>query len=319
MDYLNKHFFKIFCAITSFFLVMLSEKDPQKEAKQNEVAKELITFIKKDVEKYNEYISFYHYELDGINISLFEYLKCQDDEINLKKHKQPFKHFSSEVDNVIWWNTKKKISKKKPAIKELDEAAEELIPPAEELIQLLNTAAKYYKARDYLDDKYEKGLELHTKIWETEKIYIIAYTKFEEALINEWIKRRNTDMDYAKKTGNKFAYNKILVAILMEKIINEFEMQRLTQQRSEENVASIDLSKIKPLYDEFNQAQRALREAKENQKIKDHDTYVSITTDFKLKLLEIIEIIEKKESIKYEYESLYSDYKHSISAYNNTI
>lgn len=312
MFFFNKNSYKQICLVilSSFFIISCGEKS-QNPPKKDETVKESAVYNSGSIEKYNDYISFYNSELSSVNYALNQYLESQGDEKKLKKHKQPFKHFSSEVNNK-WWNTKKEISKKKPAFKELDEAAEALIPPAEELIQLLNTAAKYYQARDYLDDKYEKGIELHTKIWATGKIFITAYAKFDEALRNKETEIRNAEMDYAKKTGNAFDYNKIMVSILMEKIIKEFE----TQQLSDKNVASIDLSKIKPLYDEFNQAQRALREAQENQNISSYSMYISSTTSFKLKLLELIEKIEKKGSVQYEYNSLYENYERAISYYN---
>lgn len=122
---------------------------------------------------------------------------------------------------------------------------------------------------------------------------------------------RDAEMDYVKKTGNAFLYNKILVSILMEKIINEFEIQQL----SDKNVASIDLSKIKPLYDEFSQAQRALREAEENQNISGYSMYISSTMDFKKALLQLMENIEKKESVSIDFHSLNYSYREAVRYY----
>lgn len=171
---------------------------------------------------------------------------------------------------------------------------------------------KYYEARDYLDNNYEKGIELHTKIKATGNIFFTAYVKFDEALQHKEIEVRNAEMDYAKKTGNAFDYNKILVSILIEKVIKEFKTQRL----SDKKIALIDFSKIKPLYDEFSQAQRALREAEENQNIIGYSMYISSTTSFKLTLLELIEKIEKKESALYEFTYLCEYYARAILFYN---
>ena len=113
-----------------------------------------------EAKKYNVYVDSYN-SLSSFDGIIDSYLRVAGDKEKLDTSKEISGHFNytaNFLDNL------KEASTSKPKMEELDKAASALIPSLEELVGLLNEADDYYKAKDYLDDKYAEGQELHTKI-----------------------------------------------------------------------------------------------------------------------------------------------------------
>lgn len=287
--------------LSSFFIVSCGDQSTKttQKSESKEVAKETPTKLSIDnneTKKYNQYVKFYNTGLNDITKHLNDYFRNAGEAQSLQQGKG-YTSGSSYRD----WENIKSIINEKPVIKEMDDAATQLIPLAEELDGLLDAARKYYKAKDYVDDKYAKGKELHTKILANSEKFKTAYKKFNMAIKNKEFEVRTAEMEQAKKDGNKLVYNRILVFNLMDKIMNELDRQNI----SASNVLSTDLSKIKPLYEEFSQAQKTLREIIDDKLSKDKDlankyafaNYAETTTEFKVAVIDLIERVETKKPV----------------------
>ena len=242
--------------------------------------------------KYNKYVEFYNDGLNDIYEEVNTYIQNMGQDPNLNKEEA-----YTIGSSYSKWDEIKKLPQEAPAMQEFDDIAKELIPVAENLDQLLTSAREYYKAKDYKDDQYAKGQELHTKILAEINKFESLYSKFNQALENRQRVVRAEQMEQAKKEGDEVRYNLINVATKMDKILDELNAEKI----SAANVLSTDLTKIKPLYEEYNQAQKALRDAVNNAKNKDElenvERYVEKTTEFKLEVINLIDRVENKKTL----------------------
>lgn len=284
------------------------------------------------VEKFNQYIEFHNEGLIGLSKELNEYFKKEGKAELVNKNGE----YTSGEQYTHWENIKKFINQP-PVFAQLDEAAVALVAIAEQLDDLLAAAREYYKAKDYAGDNYVKGQELHSKILNYSQKYQLAYAKFDLTLKNREAANRSVEMAQAKKEGNELTYNRILVSILMDKILAELENQKVSAR----NVTSTDLTKIKPLYEELNLAQKALKEASKVKKVpKNKDLinehyskgFVETTAKFKAAVVDLIERVETNKPLnaaelrvinvtpaKGTPELLIDLRKESIKEYNHSI
>lgn len=245
-----------------------------------------------ELKKYNNYIDFNNRGLNRIQEEANTYINEMGQDQNLNKKEE----YTSGT-NYSNWDEIKKLPQEAPAMQEFDDIAKELIPVAENLDNLLKLAREYYRAKDYKDDQYAKGQELHTKILAEINKFESLNSKFSQALEDRQRVLRAEQMEKAKKEGDEVKYNLINVATKMDKILDELNAEKI----SAANVLSTDLTKIKPLYEEYNQAQKALRDAVNNAKDKDKlrniDDYVRKTTEFKLEVINLIDRVENKKTL----------------------
>jgi hypothetical protein len=286
--------------LSSFITFSCGDKSKNLTEKLNDIVNKASATSEDETKKYNAYIDFNNqFLIPTLDNGIESYLNKAGDQETVKNSEEVF--YFNDYDS---WDKIADNLKAKPSMKELDTAAEQLIPISKELSGLFVSAKDYYKAKDYLDDKYAKGQELHTKILAGIKKFDIAYEKFELALRNKDIEIRNIELEQAKKQGNEITYNKILVSLSIDKIMNIIAAQKLNAT----NVLSADLSKIKPLYDEFNKVQKDLREKVQDEaQLKKEGfndfnkssltRYTDKTTEFKTGILDLIERVETKTPV----------------------
>lgn len=333
----------LYC-LSALLIVSCSDNKPKSEVKSDKVIKasteipqiaasqEVSVKPNDNADKFNQYIDFYNEGLIGLSNELNNYFKKEGKAETLKKDGDYTS--GSKYKN---WEQIKTLIKEPPAFQQLDKAAAELIPAAEQLDELLATAREYYKAKKYTADNYAQGQELHTKILATSQKYQQAYSQFEVAIKAKESETRSLEMEQAKKEGNELVYNRILVSILMDKILTELE----TQKVSARNVTTTDLTKIKPLYEDLSLAQKALREASKVRKapknkdlINEHYSkeFVDTTAKFKACVVDLIERVETQKPLneaelrvinatpaKGTPELLIELRKETIKEYNNSI
>lgn len=259
-----------------------------------------------EIDKYNIYVDSYN-SLLNFDSTIDSYLKNAGSEEKLNTSKEISGYFNykpSFLDKL------KKATTSEPKMKDLDGAGAKLAPALEELTGLLNEADEYYKAKDYLDDKYAKGQELHTKILAAIKNYDTAMAEYNAALRKKANEVKTMEMEKAKKDGRMITYNKMLTLQLTEDIMYEIQSQKLTAA----NFTTADLTKIKPLYEQFNEVQKQLRDSIKDPELMKKEGYdeskpgssfdiskakdfVDTSTKFKTSILFFIDRVEKKQVI----------------------
>ncbi|MCO6564008.1 MAG: DUF3829 domain-containing protein [Apibacter sp.] len=308
--------------LSSFIVLSCGDKIKNSVKKSDKVVKNDSGNEGDEAEKYNNYVHFYNLNLSAsMNNAIKLYIRESGEEKIVKKGE---KRFFSSPEYIDWDKVMSNI-KAKPSLKELDESAGEVIISGKELNELFTLADDYYKSKDFLDDNYVKGQELHTKIIEAIRKYDVAFAKFDLALRKKGEESQNKEMEIAKKEGYEITYNKMLVLKLINEIVDEIQ----AQTRNAHNISSMDLTKIKPLYEEFNKAQKTLREAFQNEGMlkkenyKDHrktllSYYINKTTEFKSEIIDFIKRVETATPIKKsELEKLVKMRESVIFEYNN--
>ena len=265
--------------------------------KEEKAVNEVAGITQDEIAKYNKYIEFNNYAVKSISTEIDRYVEDTGKDLPLK---------DVHLHLTGWgkwgkykWSDVKELPTTKPPMKELDDPAAELIPVAENLNVLLSSAYDYYKAKDYKEDNFAKGQELHKKILAEIPKFEAAAQKFRAALENKETTIVVQELNNAKKNGQELTYNKILVFLSMKKIMSELERQNI----SAANVISTDLTKIKPLYEEFAAAQKALRDTANSNKYKNEyiatlsTSFITDTTNFKTEMIELIERVEAKKAL----------------------
>ena len=259
-----------------------------------------------EIDKYNVYVDSYN-SLLNFDSTIESYLRVAGDKEKLNTSKEISGYFNF---NPSFLDKLKKASTSDPKMEDLDKAAAKLAPALEELTGLFNEADEYYKAKDFLDDKYAKGQELHTKILVAIKNYDVAMGEYNVALRKKANEVKVMEMEKAKKEGRMITYNKMLTLQLTEDIMYEIQTQKLTAA----NFTTADLTKIKPLYEQFNEVQKQLRESIKDPElmkkegydeskpgasfnINDVKGFVDTSTKFKTSMISFIERVEKKQGV----------------------
>ena len=318
-------------------------KDAGKEKGEtkNEQSKKNTDNTQNEIEKYNTYVEIYNSlaDLDGSVLNYTEFAGDKEEMKIPKSDSAPSLYNSiseRDLENL------KTVMNSKPSMPELDTAAQKLAPVLEELSKLMAEAKEYYEAKDYKDDDYARGKELHKLLIIEFSKYTAASQEYKIALQNKAKEVKKADMEKAKKDGHMIAYYKMEVMQASEDLINEIDMQSLNAG----NVTTGDLSKIKPLYDKLTEAQKNLREVAKDDKALEKegykgenmsslnksnlDSFIRSTMEFKECAVELTERIEKKEKVdqfKLEHnmmldredgtpESLYRIYSELIKEYN---
>ena len=263
--------------------------------KDEKAVNEVAGITQDEIAKYNKYIEFNNYAVKNVSKNIDEYLKHIGKDLPSKDVRLYITRWGTYK-----WMDVKELPTTKPLMKEIDDPAAELIPVAENLNVLLSSAYDYYNAKDYKEDNFAKGQELHKKILAEIPKFEAAQQKLSAALENKETTIVVQEMNNAKKNGQELTYNKILVLLSMKKIMAELERQNI----SAANVISTDLTKIKPLYEEFAAAQKALRDTANSSKYKDQTivrlsvSFISETTNFKTEMIELIERVEAKKALR---------------------
>lgn len=118
-----------------------------------------------DTQKYNNYVGLSNYMIDWLDTALETYFKefGVENEIIIKKGFDGFNGvpiFESHKDDL---DKALEYASKKPSYEKTDAAVKELHPTMKELMNTLGEMENYYKSKSFIDDKFDKGKELHKK------------------------------------------------------------------------------------------------------------------------------------------------------------
>lgn len=131
---------------------------------------------------------------------------------------------------------------------EMDEHALTLIPTLRALMQVLDEAGNYGKQKGYLDDNYAKGEEIHSRFVPAVQTYDeerLPYLNGMKAILQE---QQTKDLALLEEEGYTVRYQMLKLSMLKSEIMNLIYKQ---EEITDENVLSLDVSEIRPKYEEF--------------------------------------------------------------------
>ena len=309
------------------------ETEADIKKKSEEAEKISAELAKTEAEKYNTYVELFNF-LPRVDESIKTYINSAGDQEEVKIYSKGLYIQSIPMNEIL----KTKAQMNTGNTGDLDKTVQSLIPVLEELSKLLVESQEYYTARDYADDDYARGKELHKLILKEITRYKTTVEEFRSAMKSKSREVTAEELEEAKSKGDMITYYKLEVMQASMDITDELEVQGLTAR----NVTEGDLSKIKPLYDKFLEVQNKLREeAKNEESVKKAgynsnaekwylESFIRVSLEFKGGALDLMERIEKKQKLEDFYlkrstsferysgtpENLSRIYKELIKAYN---
>jgi len=199
---------------------------------------------KEEVEKYNRYVEVYNNlgNMDGRIIRYFEEAG-NEEKVRKVKGSFPVMHVNqSTIDNV-----KQNLSSK-VKMDELDKAAKDMLPYIEELKTLAEAMESYYEGKDFVSDNYAKAQEIHSRLFPLVQSYIDPADAYTAAIHSLSVERQQEEMQRMKDNGLTIRYDMLRIMDLKNQIIDAFSEQ---PNVAEANIADLDLTKIRPAYDEL--------------------------------------------------------------------
>lgn len=145
---------------------------------------------------------------------------------------------SSIVDDAIT------VSQMEPAFEELDTLVAELAAP---MRTLMDTFSDINNCRDYANNQYEQPKNFHPIIHSNTAIFIEPAYQFLDALDTVANERVAAEEEKMLADGELIAYNSSHVITIVNKILDECYEQGIDDY----NLTELDLTNIKPLYDEL--------------------------------------------------------------------
>lgn len=131
-----------------------------------------------------------------------------------------------------------------PAYDTLDPLVKEMADP---LRVLMEAFSEISRSRDYAANQYQKPKELHAVVYHNaETVEAMAY-KYMDAVNQIANERIAAEEEQMKADGRLIAYNASRAITIAGQIMDECTMQGVTDA----NINDLDLTKIKPLYEEL--------------------------------------------------------------------
>lgn len=277
--------------ITLLILCSCGKKE-NKKANQDNITENQ----KLEAEKYNNYVLLYNHLLQ-IDEYIGYYFDIAGTSEKMKKLEGKINIPS--INQSILDGTKENIGKK-PEMKELDNAARDLVPLLSEMKTLTDQMTEYYKDGNYYKNKYLR-IEMHLKFLEITKKYRTFSKKFKDAFDKKSREQKNRAAEKIKKEGKLIEYDLITFIDSCEAILDEIQKEKI----SAENFTNADLSKFKELERKMTDSLDKLKNSSENKNMlkkenyhnSDFTSFILYTSRFKETVKKFISRIEKKEGV----------------------
>lgn len=189
---------------------------------------------------------------------------------------------------------------KEPAFPTVDPIVIRMKPVINELMAALTEAYNYYDAKDYVDDNFAKGKELHTRIRQAAAELYPMRDEFKWAMNNLDTELRKVHLENYKDDKQSIDYTRLKFVVDAEALSAELARQGLTAA----NVLDLDMNAFKPKYDVFVENFRVLTQqyqdisAKNSMDKYKYEKFVEAAKEVKAAASEIVERVNKKEKVK---------------------
>lgn len=130
---------------------------------------------------------------------------------------------------------------------EVDKSAKTLAPLILKTMEVYNEAAAYGQAETYKNDHYEGAKEIHGRLFPLIESSKTPLLDFKLSIDDITRKRTEEEIRAMKERGYIIRYGMLKLISLRDQIMDEIIDQNLTQ----EEMIKLDLSKIRPAYEEF--------------------------------------------------------------------
>ncbi|MCP1306347.1 DUF3829 domain-containing protein [Paenibacillus tyrfis] len=189
---------------------------------------------------------------------------------------------------------------KEPAFPTVDPIVIRMKPVINELMAALTEAYDYYDAKDYVDDNFAKGKELHARIRQAAAELYPIKDEFDLAMNNLDTELRKVHLENYKDDKQNIDYTRLKFVVDAEALSAELARQGITAA----NVLDLDMNAFKPKYDVLVEDFKILTQqyqdisAKNSMDKYKYEKFVEAAKEVKAAASEIVERVNKKEKVK---------------------
>lgn len=202
---------------------------------------------KENTQKYNNYVTLSNYMTEWMNSALVTYFNKFgiENEIIIKEGFDGFngvpilETHKDDLDKALEY------ASKKPSYGETDVAIKSLHPKMKGLMNTLGEIENYYKAKSFVDDKFNKGKELHKKVCAQYKEYNTLAEKFFTSFDTISKQKKKEDLDKLKENDMMIRYYAMSILNRAQDIEMSFYKAKVT----DDNILDYDVNKYKEKYD----------------------------------------------------------------------
>lgn len=130
---------------------------------------------------------------------------------------------------------------------EVDKPVKTLAPLILKTMEIYNEAAAYGQAETYKKDHYEGAKEIHSRLFPLIESSKAPLSEYKRAIDELSSKKMEEEIRTMKERGYIIRYNMLKLFSLRDQIMHEIINQNLVQ----EEMMKLDLSNIRPAYEEF--------------------------------------------------------------------
>ena len=212
-------------------------------------------------DRYNAYIDVYNLTTGRLADSIdryFDYVAVQEEFVIPEYYYGCYELTENDIKDADLAYQLMESCEEKDA---LDENYGAFHPYLMNMINTLNEIHKYTELKNYIDDDYAKGRELHAALWTAINEYYDALEPFAAELMAAAELRTAEDLENMKESGQETMYTMIMLINSAQDIQTELEIQGIEN----ENVLEMNLETIQPLYESYVGYLESLLEMAENE------------------------------------------------------
>ncbi len=227
-----------------------SEAESNSESDSEDLDEETMDFI-----KYNIYVEMNNYMirvLDNIN-SYYTVVEDSSEFALIPDSGYTYKYDISPLDSSIV-DDAVTVASMEPTFEVLDDLAQKI---AEPMKILMDTFSEIYSCYDFADNQYARAKELHVPIQENVAAFEELAYAFMDEISNISDERVSASEQKMLDEGQLIAYNASHMITVANRILDECYKQGI----DDANITELDLTNIRPLYEELTETVAAFHEA----------------------------------------------------------
>ncbi|MBU7316713.1 DUF3829 domain-containing protein [Paenibacillus oleatilyticus] len=189
---------------------------------------------------------------------------------------------------------------KKPVFPTVDPIVIRMRPVINELKAALAEAYDYYEMKNYVDDNFAKGKELHARIRQAWAALYPIREEFSAAMRNLGAELRKAHLESYTSDKQDFRYSTLKLVVDAEAMSAELSHQGITA----DNVLDLDMNAFKPKYDVLvedlkivTQQYQVMVDKDSSDKYK-YEKYVNAAKEVKAAASEMVERVNKQEKVE---------------------
>ena len=290
--------------IGSFLVVYFCFASCSFKQNSNAGGADAVSTSNSDVDKYNAYVDFQNFIGNRFSDAVEDYENKfgVENTINIEDNFS-FMPFSLDTFYTNSLKTAYEYVSKSPSYGKVDDDIKALYQPGMDFFAIWKEIYDYYSQKNYVDDNFAKGKELHPQFIASLNKFDSLYDSFYNDMRQVIDKQAAKDLQFFKDKKQMIRYSALNSLLKMKKMMNEIRGQGISGR----NLTELDMSKFKPFYDDFVDSFNDLNKYTNDEKQMNSEgfssdisfklLFLSAMTDVKTAASELIDRVNKQKPV----------------------